>query len=152
MPVRSRLIPAVCVALACAALLPLAGCEQLAKARECKAVIDVLNQGETYQPKGTEESVDADIAGLETWDAKIAEVQVTDAALQGHVGDYRGMIRGIVDALKVVKEARATKTIDDPVKLQKLAKEMEAAGKTFEGVQTKQDALTEEINGYCGAK
>jgi hypothetical protein len=152
MPARSRLAQALPLALACTALLPLAGCEQLAKARECKAVIDVLNQGEAHQPKGTEESVDADIAGLETWDAKIAEVKVTDAALQGHVGEYRAMIRGIVDALKVVKEAGATKTIDDPVKLQKLAKEMEAAGKTFEGVQATQDALTEKINGYCGAK
>jgi hypothetical protein len=136
---------ALSVGLAC-----LYGCGEMKKASECNAIIDVLNEGQKHQPQGKEDSLAADIKSLEEWDAKVAKVEVTDAELKKHVGDYRDMIQTMVKSFKTLEAtSKALKEVKDPAEIEKKSKELDAVSKSLDGIEKTEDELVSKINGYC---
>jgi len=117
------------------------GCAEITKQKECSAVIDVINAGQSVMEKDAKlddpKAVEEHATELEEYGKKIGDVKITDVELKKHVEAFH---KNIDELAKFLRD------------LSKGSSDFATITKRANDIDTERGKLVETINGYCSRK
>jgi uncharacterized protein YoxC len=117
------------------------GCGEITKQKECSAVIDVINAGQSVMEKDAKlddpKAVEEHAKELEDYGKKIGDVKITDVELKKQVESFH---KNIDELAKFLRDL--SKGTSDFATITKRASE----------IDTERGKLVDSINGYCSRK